>query len=195
MSKYFSPPLRERPTLAEKIVKNHIYGIFAQTPLNQENPMNQKPTPVFTPGDRLHISQPFSALPTEVVFLGFDPEQKHLAMIRDASSKSAPILLIHYANLRIPPKKPVEHVAEVFLYTYGTSVRIKDFREFPSMHNLNDFMSGNRTLKAIDAMVTEDGTVVLKYIETQVEEDGLRAAYEKPVTEFSGTLKGPQTVR
>lgn len=121
----------------------------------------------------------------EVTFLGIDPDAPNCAMVRDTCHPCAPIQVIHHSNLYLPAPKPQEHVVEMFLNVTGVLTYVCVISEWRSRDGLLCELNRNATRKVIDARATEDGLLIVKYIDEPVDECAVLAAHENPAKTFN----------
>lgn len=142
---------------------------------------SQTPKPAYNPGDRVLCINPSRSIgepgTIEVVFIGFDPEQPTVALVRDVGNVNAPIRGVHNSYIKAVPK---HKVAELF------ARRNKNQRELVVIEHVSDFDPPvDEPLRIIDARITEDGLLQVKVDMTKsVERDAILAALEDPTSEF-----------
>ena len=144
---------------------------------------SQTPKPAYNPGDRVLSINPSMSIgepgTVEVVFIGFDPEQPTVALVRDVGNVNAPIRGVHNSYIKAVPK-PEHKVAELF------ARRNKNQHELVVIEHVSDFdPMVDQSLRIIDARITEDGLLQVKVDMTEsVERDAILAALEDPTSEF-----------
>lgn len=201
MSEKPVPPYRRRPSLAEKLVLNSTFGRLGNNPFlichdypyhpNQEKPMNQcqTPKPAYVPGDRVILNQGsctadgIRSAKVEVVFIGFDPEQPTVALVRDVGNVNAPIRGVHNSHIKAMPPKPVERVMDCVVYAARDRIYTTNLANL-NVNDLAERRASYETKKAVDAMVTKDGLVLVKYIDQPVDEAAMLAAHKNPTFAF-----------
>ena len=153
------PPYRQfDPALAESIqaTAKQIRKVLTKH-FNQEKPMNecQTPKPAYKPGDHVYVIDK-SMWEThafmkkhEVVFIGFDPEQPTVALVRDVGNVNAPIRGVHHSHIK-PIPKPVHCVVEMFARIDGIP------HKQCVVEHVGEFSVGvDKPLRIIDARITE----------------------------------------
>lgn len=159
----------------------HPTDYFPRNLINKEQPMNVSEIRSLKPGDEILVNCHPNYF--ESVFIGIDPMNTDLVMYRKkrrASLGTAPILIAHNAN--IYPAKNKEHVIEVFIDKYNYAHVIK---EWQSKSDLTHELKNKDSRKVIDAKVTPDGLLIIKYIDEPVEEAAILAAYDNPTVAFN----------
>ena len=122
---------------------------------------------------------------SERVFLGMDPMQASCAMVRPPSDVNATIQVVHYSNLALPEPKPVEHTVEMFINMIGPRTYCMVISEWKDTRGLSNELNKKNTRKVIDARATEDGLLLVKYINEPLDERTVLAAHANPVTTFN----------
>lgn len=153
---------------------------------NQEKPMNQcqTPKPAYVPGDRVLCINPSMSIgepgTIEVVFIGFDPEQSTVALVRDVGNVNAPIRGVHNSYIKAAPK-PKHKVVEVFARVSRSA------GELCIVEHITDFSDGvDSPRRIIDARVTEDGILqVLVDMNAPLKVDAVKAAIANPCVSFT----------
>lgn len=145
---------------------------------------SQTPKPAYVPGDRvLNVLNPNIALSEattrEVTFIGFDPEQPNVVLVRDVGNTNAPIRAVHSSYINALPKTD-HRVVEVFARVSRTA------SQRCIVEHIADFSVGvDKPLRIIDARITEDGLLQVKVdMNAPVEVDAIEAAIANPCTRF-----------
>ena len=132
------------------------------------------------PGDKLWVTAGFESK-TEFMFIAMDSGTV-ITRRSDSTAMSSQYRSFAPQFLLSVKPEPVEHVVEGVVFVPNDKFVMRQIIDFHSASFLND--RADTTRRAVDAMVTDDGLVLVKYIDEPVESAALVAAYKNPTANF-----------
>ena len=131
-------------------------------------------------GDKVWIKDGFE-LNTEFMFLCMDYSTAILRAIGNPPTSSLYRNFAPKFLLSVKPE-PVERVVEGAVFVTNDKFIMRQITDF---HDADYFeVNAKRSRRAVDAMVTDDGLVLVKYIDEPVESAALVAAHKSPAANF-----------